>query len=97
MNRAALAKLVRIQDDECIDDPLPANHLGGVAVHETTGGLQGSLSRRLRAIVLQHEKRRAPYFGLDRDHADLTAEEPKSCLSGVIKLWPMLHSPILRN
>jgi len=81
MNRAALVRLARIQDDDCIDDPLPSNHLGDVSVHETMGSLQGSLSRCFRAIAFQHEKRRAPYFGLDRHHSDLTAEEPMSCLS----------------
>jgi hypothetical protein len=61
----AVAGLVRIENDDCIDDPLPTNHLGSRAAHETLSGLQSSLSRRRRTVAFHHEERRTPYFRLD--------------------------------
>jgi hypothetical protein len=48
-----------------IDDPLPTNHLGSLAAHETLSGLQSSLSRRRRTVAFHYEERRTPYFRLD--------------------------------
>jgi hypothetical protein len=70
----AIAGLARIQDHDCVDDPLPPNHPVGLAARETSGSLESSLSRRLGTVAFHHEKRGPPYFGLDR-HDELTPQQ----------------------